>query len=73
MDLLLLLLIVLLVLSLAGWGYGTYYYRPAAPAGDVVAEPAPVGWASPLGILAVLAVVAIVVMFVTGWRPMPMW
>ena len=70
MDILLVILIVLAVIAMSGWGYG-YYTRPA-PAADVVA--APVGYASPLGVLAVIAIVAIVLMLMFNWQPLgPAW
>ena len=68
MDLLLLILIVLAVLSIGGWGYGTYAYRPAVTT-DVVAAPASPAWASPLGILGLLLVIGLLIMLFTGWRP----
>lgn len=65
MDLLTILLIVVALLAISGWGYGTYYVRPAPG----TAVEAPVAWVNPVGIIALLAVVGIVVMLSTGWRP----
>jgi hypothetical protein len=65
MDPVLIVLAVLALLALSGWGYG--YTRPPSLAGG--AGPARARWVHPLGALGLFLAALIVLVLVTGWRP----
>ena len=68
MDPVLIVLAVLAALALSGWGYGYYSGGPGvvAQGGPALARPR---WVHPLGAIGLFVAAVLVLVLLTGWRP----